>query len=115
MAMAFASKPTTSRPGAVSQSVDVPSTFPPAPTLPDGPKPLPAAGPYRFAPADPTVAGHRRGGRSRVRSMRTQLLAPVLVAMLGLGVLGTVQTAEAVSNARDAERARVLATTATAT
>jgi signal transduction histidine kinase len=69
----------------------------------------------RPASADPAVAGHRRGGGSRVRSMRAQLLAPVLVAMLGLGVLGTVQTAEAVSNARDADRARVLATTATAT
>ena len=65
-----------------------------------------------------SVAGHRRGGAtgpSRLRSVRTQLLAPIIVAMIGLAVLGTAQTTAAASAARDAQRARVLATTATST
>jgi hypothetical protein len=66
-------------------------------------------------PADQTVAGHRRDGGARLWSVRTQLLAPILVAMLGLAVLGTVQTSDAVASARDARRGQVLASTATAT
>ncbi|NJC66425.1 sensor histidine kinase [Planosporangium flavigriseum] len=64
---------------------------------------------------DPSVAGHLRGGVARLWSVRTQLLAPILVAMLGLGVLGSVQTADSVASARDATRAQVVASTATAT
>ncbi|HLL67383.1 MAG TPA: nitrate- and nitrite sensing domain-containing protein [Micromonosporaceae bacterium] len=62
------------------------------------------------------VARHRRAaGRVRFWSVRTQLLAPILVATIGLGVLGGLQTASAVEQARDAARAKVLAGTATAT
>ncbi|GII22925.1 sensor histidine kinase [Planosporangium mesophilum] len=83
------------------------------------PQPRPPAGQVRSLAADPTIAGHRRGGRTggppRLWSVRTQLLAPILVAMLGLGILGTVQTSAAVDSARDAARAQVVASTATAT
>jgi hypothetical protein len=76
-------------------------------------------GPRRPLPDDAAVTSHKRGGRvgvaSRLWTVRTQLLAPILVAMLGLGVLGTAQTTEAAGNATDARRAQVLATTATAT
>ena len=79
------------------------------------PTPTPAAtGEDRATVADHAVEGHRRAGH-RLWSVRNQLLAPVLVAMVGLGLLGTAQTAAAVSNARDANRARIVATTATAT
>ncbi|MGC9670459.1 nitrate- and nitrite sensing domain-containing protein [Planosporangium sp. 12N6] len=87
-----------------------------------------AAGQRRSLAADPAVAGHRRGtrtggrtggsrpgGRPRLWSVRTQLLAPILVATFGLGVLGTVQTGDAVASARDAARGKVVASTATAT
>ncbi|WP_233527497.1 sensor histidine kinase [Micromonospora craniellae] len=47
--------------------------------------------------------------------MRTQLLAPILVATAGLLALGAIQTGNALSASTDAERARVLAGTATAT
>ncbi|MDT4989894.1 MAG: hypothetical protein QOI74_3988, partial [Micromonosporaceae bacterium] len=74
------------------------------------------AGTPRHPPGDATVPGHRRGRlRARLWSVRTQLLAPILVSMVGLGVLGTAQTTEAIANARDAARARAVATTATAT
>jgi hypothetical protein len=82
------------------------------------PKPPPAGGQRRSTTADPAVAGHRRGGRAggaRLWSVRTQLLAPILVAIFGLGVLGTVQTSGAVASARDAGRAQIVASTATAT
>ena len=76
-------------------------------------------GPRSSLPDDAAVTSHRRGGRtgpgSRLWTVRTQLLAPILVAMLGLGVLGTAQTTEAAANASDAHRAQVLATTATTT
>ncbi|MEV4493998.1 sensor histidine kinase [Micromonospora coxensis] len=48
-------------------------------------------------------------------SVRTQLLAPILVATLGLVVLGATQTGTALDASADADRARVLAGTATAT
>ncbi|MFI1195395.1 nitrate- and nitrite sensing domain-containing protein [Micromonospora sp. NPDC020750] len=47
--------------------------------------------------------------------MRTQLVAPILIATVGLLVLGTLQTRTALAATADAERARVLAGTATAT
>jgi signal transduction histidine kinase len=77
--------------------------------------PPPADDQRRSSMVDPAVAGHRRGGGARLWSVRTQLLAPILVAVLGLGVLGTVQTSDAVASARDAGRAQVVASTATAT
>ncbi len=59
---------------------------------------------------------HRSAGRTDpIRSVRTQLLAPIVVATLGLMVLGATQTATAMSASDDANRARVLAGTATAT
>jgi signal transduction histidine kinase len=66
-------------------------------------------------PVDPSVPGHRRGGRGWLRSVRTQLLVPIVVAIAGLVALGTVQTLTATAAASDARRAQVLATTATAT
>ncbi|MFD0822552.1 ATP-binding protein, partial [Micromonospora zhanjiangensis] len=68
----------------------------------------------------PGTAGVRRHNRptdqtNRLWSMRTQLLAPILVATVGLIVLGTVQTRTALVESADAARARVLAGTATAT
>ncbi|MBT8227606.1 MAG: nitrate- and nitrite sensing domain-containing protein, partial [Dactylosporangium sp.] len=79
-------------------------------------RPSPTA--YRPPVADTTVAGHRRGGglrRGALRSVRVQLLAPILVAMAGLAVLGSVQTLTAAAEAADAQRARTLATTAVGT
>src|SRR4051794_33817622 len=67
---------------------------------------------------DASVAGHRQRADLRgqgLRSVRTQLLAPIIVAVLGLAVLGAVQTRDAVSAANDADRAQILAGTATAT
>ncbi len=70
---------------------------------------------------DTSVQGHRRGGSrgaprtSRLKSVRAQLLAPIIVATIGLAVLGTAQASTAMSAARDAQRARTLATTATGT
>ncbi|MEU6074665.1 sensor histidine kinase [Micromonospora sp. NPDC047074] len=52
---------------------------------------------------------------NRLWSVRTQLLAPILVATAGLVVLGSTQTAIALAATDDADRARVLAGTATAT
>ncbi len=78
------------------------------------PKPPPPNGAVHSLTVGSTVTGHRRGD-ARFWSVRNQLLAPILVAMLGLGVLGSVQTVEAIGNARDAHRARVVATTATVT
>ncbi|GAA4259555.1 hypothetical protein GCM10022255_084640 [Dactylosporangium darangshiense] len=69
----------------------------------------------RSAGTDTSVAGHRRGGGprpSRLRSVRAQLLAPIVVAMVGLVVLGSVQTATSVAAARDAGHARTLSETA---
>ena len=68
----------------------------------------------------PTLARVRRHNRpsdhtGRLRSVRTQLLAPILVATTGLVVLGTIQTGTALAASTDAQRARVLAGTATAT
>ncbi|MEU3457809.1 nitrate- and nitrite sensing domain-containing protein [Micromonospora sp. NPDC006766] len=51
----------------------------------------------------------------QLRSVRTQLLAPILVATVGLVVLGATQTNAALAASADADRARVLAGTATAT
>ncbi|MEV0807302.1 nitrate- and nitrite sensing domain-containing protein [Micromonospora sp. NPDC050200] len=51
----------------------------------------------------------------RLWSVRTQLLAPILVATVGLVVLGATQTGTALDASADADRARVLAGTATAT
>ncbi|MFG3686635.1 nitrate- and nitrite sensing domain-containing protein [Micromonospora sp. NPDC047740] len=59
---------------------------------------------------------HRPPGHThRLWSVRTQLLAPILVATVGLVVLGAVQTDAALAASADADRARVLAGTATAT
>lgn len=59
---------------------------------------------------------HRTANRvEHLWSVRTQLLAPILVATIGLIVLGATQTSSAHYAARDADRARVLAGTATAT
>lgn len=66
-------------------------------------------------PVDPTVPGHRRGGQGWLRSVRVQLLVPIVVATAGLVALGTMQTLGASAAARDARRAEVLATMATDT
>ncbi|MCW3817650.1 nitrate- and nitrite sensing domain-containing protein [Micromonospora sp. DR5-3] len=59
---------------------------------------------------------HRPPGHThRLWSVRTQLLAPILVATAGLVVLGAAQTDAALAASADADRARVLAGTATAT
>ncbi|PGH42229.1 ATP-binding protein [Micromonospora sp. WMMA1996] len=59
---------------------------------------------------------HRSADRAgRLRSVRVQLLAPILVATAGLVVLGAAQTGAALDASADADRARVLAGTATAT
>ncbi|MBQ1045617.1 MULTISPECIES: sensor histidine kinase [unclassified Micromonospora] len=59
---------------------------------------------------------HRSADRTgRLRSVRVQLLAPILVATAGLVVLGAAQTDAALDASADADRARVLAGTATAT
>ncbi|MFD2768233.1 sensor histidine kinase [Micromonospora eburnea] len=59
---------------------------------------------------------HRSADRTgRLRSVRTQLLAPILVATVGLVVLGAIQTDAALAASADADRGRVLAGTATAT
>src|SRR5512139_168822 len=83
----------------------------------DSPRAIGAGGGKRRSGApDTSVAGHRRGGAarpSRLRSVRTQLLAPIIVAMIGLAVLSTAQAATATSAAQDAVRARTLASTAT--
>ncbi|SBT49405.1 sensor histidine kinase [Micromonospora narathiwatensis] len=68
----------------------------------------------------PEPARVRRHSRSADRtgqlwSVRTQLLAPILVATIGLVVLGATQTNAALAASADADRARVLAGTATAT
>ncbi|MEV0566712.1 sensor histidine kinase [Dactylosporangium sp. NPDC050588] len=83
----------------------------------DSPRAIGGGGRQRRSGApDTSVAGHRRGGAtrpSRLRSVRTQLLAPIVVAMIGLAVLSTAQAATATSAAGDAARARTLASTAT--
>ncbi|MEG3635608.1 sensor histidine kinase [Micromonospora palythoicola] len=63
------------------------------------------------------VRRHNRpsGHTGRLWSVRTQLLAPILIATAGLLVLGAIQTGDALAASTDAERARVLAGTATAT
>src|SRR3569833_2323584 len=74
--------------------------------------------PRRVQASESSVQGHRRGGGSQagaLRSVRAQLLAPIIVAMIGLAVLGTAQTSAATSSARDADRAKTLAITATST
>ncbi|WP_026268356.1 nitrate- and nitrite sensing domain-containing protein [Micromonospora sp. CNB394] len=59
---------------------------------------------------------HRSADRTgHLRSVRVQLLAPILVATAGLVVLGAAQTDAALDASADADRARVLAGTATAT
>ncbi|MGC5020822.1 nitrate- and nitrite sensing domain-containing protein [Micromonospora sp. DT47] len=65
----------------------------------------------------PRVRRHNRSTdhTDRLWSVRTQLLAPILVATVGLVVLGATQTDTALDAAADADRARVLAGTATAT
>ncbi|MFC0002777.1 sensor histidine kinase [Micromonospora siamensis] len=68
--------------------------------------PLPARVRRHDRPADHT---------GRLWSVRTQLIAPILVATVGLVVLGAVQTRTALADSADADRARVLAGTATAT
>ncbi|MFF4810636.1 nitrate- and nitrite sensing domain-containing protein [Micromonospora chersina] len=70
------------------------------------PLPHPARVRRHHRPADRT--GH-------LRSVRVQLLAPILVATVGLVVLGAAQTDAALDASVDADRARVLAGTATAT
>ncbi|MGC5052790.1 nitrate- and nitrite sensing domain-containing protein [Micromonospora sp. DT48] len=68
----------------------------------------------------PSLARVRRHNRpsghtDRLWSVRTQLLAPILIATAGLLVLGAIQTGDALAASTDAERARVLAGTATTT
>ncbi|SCE86678.1 Signal transduction histidine kinase [Micromonospora viridifaciens] len=68
----------------------------------------------------PNPARVRRHSRAADRtgqlwSVRTQLLAPILVATVGLVALGATQTDAALAASADAARARVLAGTATAT
>ncbi|GIJ21092.1 sensor histidine kinase [Micromonospora lutea] len=58
---------------------------------------------------------HPSGHTGRLWSVRTQLLAPILIATAGLLVLGAIQTGDALAASTDAERARVLAGTATTT
>ncbi|WP_346538778.1 nitrate- and nitrite sensing domain-containing protein [Micromonospora sp. DPT] len=70
------------------------------------PLPRPARVRRHNRPADHT---------GRLWSVRTQLLAPILVATVGLVVLGATQTSTALDASVDADRARVLAGTATAT
>ncbi|WP_262282101.1 nitrate- and nitrite sensing domain-containing protein [Micromonospora sp. MA102] len=70
------------------------------------PLPHPARVRRHHRPVDRT--GH-------LRSVRVQLLAPILVATVGLVVLGAAQTGAALDSSADADRARVLAGTATAT
>ncbi|WP_327007482.1 nitrate- and nitrite sensing domain-containing protein [Dactylosporangium sp. NBC_01737] len=83
----------------------------------DSPRAIGSGGRQRRSGApDTSVAGHRRGGAarpSRLRSVRTQLLAPIIVAMIGLAALSTAQAATATTAARDAVQARTLASTAT--
>jgi hypothetical protein len=83
----------------------------------DSPRAIGSGGRQRRSGApDTSVAGHRRGGAtrpSRLRSVRTQLLAPIVVAMIGLAALSTAQATTATTAARDAARARTLASTAT--
>nr|BFE64602.1 hypothetical protein GCM10020063_091280 [Dactylosporangium thailandense] len=70
----------------------------------------------RTAGTDTSVAGHRRGGGPRaglLQSVRAQLLAPIVVAMVGLIALGSIQVTNAVNSARDAGNARTLSITAT--
>ncbi|MEH1167019.1 nitrate- and nitrite sensing domain-containing protein [Micromonospora sp. CPCC 205539] len=50
-----------------------------------------------------------------LRSIRTQLLAPIMVTIIGLTVLGATQTNAALAATADADRARVLSGTATVT
>ncbi|WP_416903277.1 nitrate- and nitrite sensing domain-containing protein [Micromonospora echinospora] len=68
------------------------------------------------APRTARVRRHRQSDRAhRLWSVRTQLLAPIMIATVGLLALGTVQTSTALAASFDAQRARVLAGTATAT
>ncbi|GLY20471.1 nitrate- and nitrite sensing domain-containing protein [Micromonospora sp. NBRC 101691] len=68
------------------------------------------------APRTARVRRHRQSDRAhRLWSVRTQLLAPIMIATVGLLALGTVQTSSALAASFDAQRARVLAGTATAT
>ncbi|MFF0154481.1 nitrate- and nitrite sensing domain-containing protein [Micromonospora sp. NPDC005203] len=62
------------------------------------------------------VRQHRTGGvLENLRSIRTQLLAPILVTIISLTVLGAAQTKAALDASADADRARVLSGTATVT
>jgi signal transduction histidine kinase len=75
------------------------------------------ASPPRSTTVDASVTGHRYrpGGRGQLWSVRTQLLTPIVVALLAFVALGVVQTRDAIVAANDASRARVLAETATTT
>lgn len=68
-------------------------------------------------PSPARVRRHHRGAdrTEHLWSVRTQLLAPILVATVGLVVLGATQTDAALAASADADRARVLAGTATDT
>ncbi|RGC64977.1 Signal-transduction histidine kinase senX3 [Micromonospora sp. MW-13] len=68
-------------------------------------------------PGSPDVRRHSlpTNRTNRLWSVRMQLIAPILVATVGLVVLGTLHTRTALAATADAERARVLAGTATAT
>ncbi|MGC4807523.1 nitrate- and nitrite sensing domain-containing protein [Micromonospora sp. DT233] len=83
-------------------------TTTPPPTAPEARVPQPGTADVRrhHRPTDRT---------NRLWSVRTQLVAPILIATVGLLVLGTLQTRTALAATADAERARVLAGTATAT
>ncbi|GIJ46301.1 hypothetical protein Val02_31870 [Virgisporangium aliadipatigenens] len=74
-----------------------------------------ASGPRTTVDASVTGHRYRPGGRGQLWSVRTQLLTPIIVALLAFVALGVVQTREAIGAATDAARARVLAGTATAT
>src|SRR5262245_7792616 len=61
---------------------------------------------------DVAVAAHTRPGL--LRSIRIRMLLPVVLATVGLAVLGYIQTDTALAQARQGERARVLANTSNA-
>src|SRR5512139_1171987 len=66
----------------------------------------------RSSPATGTPSGHVAGHvkpRSSLRSVRIQILVPVLVAAIGFAVLGLIQTNQALTEVDQADRAIALA------
>jgi signal transduction histidine kinase len=71
------------------------------------------SGPAPGTPSAPEIVAHPRTGR--LRSIQLRLILPIVVATVGLLVLGAIQTRFALSTSVDARRAQVMAGTATAT